>query len=77
MHIPHEPSRDITAMDSDVLNLKLIRPRFASQKHSAAKLHIEDQVRKERDHSITLFEKSLLYIDANLMSLYLSPPTAT
>lgn len=65
----------IKTMDRDILELRLSRPHLGSVKISAAKWHLDAQVQNEPDHSETLSEKTLLFIDANPMSLYPSPPS--
>lgn len=72
----HETSLQIARMEWDVLKLWLSELHRALMNNSAAKLRRNAQARRERDHAKPLSEKMLLYIDASVTSISLSPLTA-
>lgn len=62
-------------IDCDVPKLCLSKRRPDSMKHFAVKFRLNAQEWRKGDHVRTLSRKTLWYIDANVTSLYLSPPT--
>lgn len=72
VHIPHEASLEITWTDGSVFQLWLCKPHLPSMKGSTANLRLDIQIQKECDRAKTLFQKTLLYIDANTRAPYWS-----
>lgn len=68
LYMQDETSLYIARMDRDVIKLWLSKLHLAWMKHSAAKLRLNAQVRKEIEHAKSLCEKTLLYTDANATS---------
>lgn len=77
MPLSHKASLNIRPVEHDVLILFLNKPHLVSMKNSAALLHLNAQVRRDRKHTKMLSEKTLLCIDANATSLHLPQNTTT
>lgn len=70
-------SFEIYWMNCVVLELGFGKLHLSSMKNSATNSRLNAQVRKKRDHAKSISNEPLLYIEAKMTSLYLSPPTDT
>lgn len=77
VHLPRKACLETAWIYFNFLKLWLSRLHLVSMKNSGKKLLSHAQIRKERDQAEMLSEKTLLYIDTNANSFYLSSSTAT